>query len=69
MQAKESVGESVESMLARKATPPELLEHPEIKAAYAAQQDRPSTEPGYGTPEFQARREFIIDNKIVVRVI
>jgi predicted ABC-type ATPase len=68
VQAEESGGgESVEAMLARKATPPELLEHPQIKAAYAAQQDRPSTDtlPGYGTPEFQARREFILDNKIL----
>jgi Zeta toxin len=60
-------GESVEAMLARKASPAELLAHAQIKAAYAAQQHRPSTDtlPGFGTPEFQAQREFIIDDKIV----
>jgi adenylate kinase family enzyme/predicted nucleic acid-binding Zn-ribbon protein len=60
--ARNEAGETVTEMLARKATTEELLAHPEISAAYAAQGERPPTNrlPGYGTAEFQADRVFTL---------
>jgi AAA domain len=54
-------------MIARKAALAELLEHPEIEAGCAAQTNRQPTDrlPGYGRPEFQAKRKFNIYGKTV----
>ena len=66
-EARAAPAEDLNAMLARKATPAEISQHPIVKAANETNRAVPRTDlrPDYGTPEFEANREFNINGEKV----
>jgi hypothetical protein len=58
----------IQALIDRKASPQEIASHPFIQRANELADARPHTEklPGYGTPEFEAKRQFNFKGEKIV---